>query len=373
MRIGFIEDTPLHGGTQIWVSEATHYFLEKGEAVTVLCPTNTWMLKQVEETAAEVFTYDWDGVVEEGEDSRKTWTEALANCDVALCTVHPPRDGFHCSVFAARCIDEGGLQTCLVPKTGTIVPEYKREYYDSGRDINYAVVAITGFTRDYLINEYEVPADKVTLVYQGTEISRFQPSKEGYAESLKHYSLPDNAFPVLGCVGSFEERKGLNVLIETVRRLADGPLPHVHAMLVGDGPDEAMLKQQVRELELEEHVSFFPFTRKPDIVFERLDITVLSSLYKEGLPNVLLESMAMSVPVVASRIAGVPEIVIDGETGYMVEPGDPVDLATGIEKLAADAEKCRRMGENGCALVTSSHDKHAQFDAFLEYFRQIAH
>ncbi len=372
MRIGFIEDTPLHGGTQIWVSEATRYFVDKGEAVTVLCPADTWMQKEIDGTGARVCTYDWDGVIEEGENSRKTWIDALADCDVALCTVHPPRNGFHCSVFAARCIDEGRLQTCLVPKTGTIVPEYKREFYQSGRDINYAVIAITGFTRDYLIADYGVPADKVALVYQGTEIGRFQPSAEGYAESLKRYPLPEDAFPVLGCIGSFEERKGLSVLIETVHRLTNGPLPQVHAMLVGDGPDEAMLKQQVKELALEEHVSFFPFTREPDIVFERLDITVLSSLYKEGLPNVLLESMAMSVPVVASRIAGVPEIVINAETGYMVEPGDVKDLATGIEKLAADADTCRRMGENGRALVTRSHDKHAQFEVFLEHFRQIA-
>ena len=373
MRIGFIEDTPLHGGTQIWVSEATRYFLGKGELVTVLCPVDTWMQKEIDGTGARLCTYDWNGVIEEGEDSRKIWIDALADCDVALCTVHPPRNGFHCSVFAARCINEGRLRTCLVPKTGTIVPEYQREFYASGRDINYAVIAITGFTRDYLIARYDVPADKVALVYQGTEIGRFQPSEEGRAESLKRYPLPDHAFPVLGCIGSFEERKGLSVLIETVRRLADGPLPQVHAMLVGDGPDEAKLKQQVSELALEGHVSFFPFTREPDVVFERLDITVLSSLYKEGLPNVLLESMAMSVPVVASRIAGVPEIVIEAETGYMAEPGDAEGLASGIEKLAADADTCRRMGKNGRALVTRSHDKHAQFDAFLEYFRQIAH
>ncbi len=87
----------------------------------------------------------------------------------------------------------------------------------------------------------------------------------------------------------------------------------------------------------------------------------------------LLESMAMSVPVVASRIAGEPEIVINAETGYMVEPGDVKDLATGIEKKAADADTCPRMGENGRALVTRSHDKHAQFEVFLEHFRQITH
>ncbi len=58
MQIGFIEDTPLHGGTQIWVTEAARYFLGKGEAVTVLCPADSWMQKQIDGTGAQVFTYE---------------------------------------------------------------------------------------------------------------------------------------------------------------------------------------------------------------------------------------------------------------------------------------------------------------------------
>ncbi len=77
------------------MTEAARYFLGKGEAVTVLCPADSWMQKQIDGTGAQVFTYDWDGVIEEGQDSRKTWTDALDNCDVALCTVQPPRNGFH--------------------------------------------------------------------------------------------------------------------------------------------------------------------------------------------------------------------------------------------------------------------------------------
>ena len=73
--------------------------------------------------------------------------------------------------------------------------------------------------------------------------------------------------------------------------------PNIHLILVGDGPDEGMLKGLVREKGLDDHISFFPFTQEPNYVFERLDITILPSLYKEGLPNVLLESMSMGVPV----------------------------------------------------------------------------
>ena len=252
------------------------------------------------------------------------------------------------------------------------VPEYLREFYVPGVDINWSVIAITGFTRDTLIDTYEVPADKVRLIYQGTEISRFSPSDAGRATAFESYRLPEGAGPVLGCIGSFEERKGQSVLFEAVKQLADGPLPNVHAMLVGDGPDEEMLEERVVAMGLGDHVTFFPFTREPDIVFERLDITVLSSLYKEGLPNVLLESMAMGVPVVASRMAGVPEIVIESETGYMAEPGDAAGLATGIEKLWSDPERLKRMGHNARRLVTENHDKDHQCQHFLAYFREVS-
>ena len=117
MRIGFIEDTHLHGGTQIWVTEAIRAFIERGLAVTLLAPSESWMVEQNRQTGARIATYDWEGVIEESAEDQEIWTEALRDCDIAICTVHPPREGFHCAVFAARCIREGSLKTHLIPKT----------------------------------------------------------------------------------------------------------------------------------------------------------------------------------------------------------------------------------------------------------------
>ncbi len=126
--------------------------------------------------------------------------------------------------------------------------------------------------------------------------------------------------------------KGILSCLKPLEELVKSSLPNAHLMMVGDGPDETMLKERVKTLGLERNISFFPFTDEPNYIFERLDMTVLPSLYKEGLPNVLLESMSMGVPVVSSNIGGVSEIVIDGETGYMVEPGDKSALANAINK-----------------------------------------
>lgn len=371
MHIGFIEDTHLHGGTQIWVTEAVRAFIARGQDVTLLAPTDSWVVKQCEGTGARIRTYDWDDVVHEKPAEQAIWTEALAPCDVAICTVHPPRDGFHCSVFAGKCIKEGDLSTHLIPKTGTIVPEYKREFYLPEPGINSSVIAIADFTRRYLLEAYELPADGVHLVYQGTDLQAFHATPEGRAEALKRYPLPENAAPVLGCVGSFEPRKGQSVLFDAVAALAAGPLPAVHLLLVGDGPDEGMLREKIKDLKLEDHITMFPFTREPIYVFERLDITVLASLYKEGLPNVLLESLAMNVPAVSTDLGGVKEAIVDGKTGYVVEPGDSAQLADAIQRLWSDQDAYHGMKQEIRAFVEERFDKQRQFDRFIEHFQQL--
>jgi glycosyltransferase involved in cell wall biosynthesis len=373
LNIGFIEDTHFHGGTQIWVTEAMAAFMEQGYDVTLLAPEGSWVVNQRADSGASIFTYDWDDVVQEAEEQAQIWTAALRQCDVVLCTVHPPREGFHCAVFAARCIKTAGLGTHLIPKTGTIVPEYERRFYRPDETINSTVIAIADFTRQYLIDTYEIPEASITLIYQGVDTERFRSTSEGVKEARRRYPLPEKAAPVLASVGSFEHRKGHPVLFEAVAQLAAGPLPEIHLMLVGDGPDEALLLKKREELELGNHITFFPFTPEPNFVFERIDITVLSSLYKEGLPNVLQESMAMNVPVVSSNIGGVPEIVFDAQTGYKAEPGSSDQLAAAILKLWSDKEAYQKMRVQARNLIAERFDKVKQFDRFLAYFQKIVH
>ena len=368
MRIGFIEDTHLRGGTQIWVTEANRFFLERGQETVILAPEGSFVAEECHKDGASAFTYDYETVVAMDAANQEIWTEALQACDVAICTVHPPRDSFHCSVFAGKCIKEAKLDTILIPKTGTIVPEYKREFYMPEESIRSTVITITDFTRQYLIDTYKIPAKMIELIYQGTEVKRFSPTAENKVEAYKRYPLPENAAPVLGNVGMFEERKGQSVLLEAVSTLVNGPLPDLHLILVGEGPDEEMLKIKIQDMGLASNVTFFPFTREPMFIFERIDILVLSSLFKEGLPNVLLEAMSMETPVVSSKMAGVPEIVKDGETGYMVEPGNAAQLADAIQKLWSDQVAFQDISQNGRKLMETHFDKEIQFQQFLDYF-----
>lgn len=371
MRVCFVEDTDLRGGTQIWVSEAVRDFLAAGVDVTLLTSETGFNARDGRATAARVVTYDRDAVTRRDAAARAIWTDALADADVAVCTVHPPRDGFHCSVFAASCIAGAKLDTMLIPKTGTIVPEYERRFYVPEEDIRHHVVAITGFTRDYLRNEYGVPRENVSLVYQGTDVRRFAPDPGREAEARRRYPVADGAGPVLGCLGSFEPRKGQTVLLDAIERLRTR-LPGVRLLMVGDGPDEEMLKARVVEKGLSDHVAFLPFTSEPEYVFPLLDALVLSSLTKEGLPNVLLEAMAAGVPVVSTRLAGTPEVVHDGRTGFLVEPGDAAALADAIVRLCEDRAVTERMAGEARALMTGKFDKRTQFRRFRQLFAELS-
>ncbi len=369
MRICFIEDTLLHGGTQIWVVEAVRHFLSKGDAVTVLSPSEGWVAKQCRTTNARVVEYDFDEVASQSRADRLNWIDAFQGCDVAVCTVHSPRDGFHPSVFAARCIQEGDLQTYLITKTGTIVPEYLREYYLPKGFSRVSVVAISDYTRRFLMDTYDIPQEKVTLIYQGIDLQRFTPTKDGKTVSRRRYPLPKQAEPVLGCIGSMEARKGHVYLLEAVAALAADQLPNIYLLLVGDGPEEHQIRKTVKDLELEKRVGFFPFTAEPELAFEQVDITVLPSVAKEGLPNVLQESMAMKVPVVASALGGVSDIVLDGKTGLLVKPGDVAELTSAIDTLWSNQIEYQMMGEDGRRLVESKFDRMFQFDKFRLHYQ----
>lgn len=362
MHICFIEDTLLHGGTQIWVVEAVRAFLARGVNVTLLAPAGSWVAEQCAGTGARIRTYDWGAVTAQDEPDRRTWGDALRDCDVALCTVHPPRAGFQCARFVARCIAEGSLSTCLVMKAGTVVPEYRREFYLPDGRVCGGVIAIAAFTRDYLVESLRIPPQRVTLIYQGVDLRRFRPAPALREQARRRYLLPAGNGPVLACVGSFEPRKGQTVLLEAV-----AALPGARLLLVGDGPDEARLRATVERLGLAERVRFFPFTAAPEMVFARADVTVLPSLYKEGLPNVLLESLALGVPVVATRLGGVPEVVLEGETGYTAEPEDAGQLADAIVRLWHDRAACARMGAQGRQLMEERFDRETQFGCFLAY------
>jgi glycosyltransferase involved in cell wall biosynthesis len=155
-----------------------------------------------------------------------------------------------------------------------------------------------------------------------------------------------------------------------VRALAVLGRRSCEAVIVGDGPDRAAVESEVRRLGLDSVVRLAGVRDDVPELLATADLFVLSSR-SEGLPLSILEAMAAGLPVVASSVGGVPEVVVDGETGYLVPPGDPRSLAGAIERLLDDSALRRRLGAAGRIRVAERFDLASAQRAHLDLYRTL--
>lgn len=161
-------------------------------------------------------------------------------------------------------------------------------------------------------------------------------------------------------VGRLDAVKGVPLLLEAFAAVRYRH-PEARLTIVGDGPDRARLEAQMCDLELTEVVCFAGYLDERAVarLLEEVDMLILPS-FAEGLPVVLMEAMASRIPVIASRVAGVPELVEDGVSGFLVPPSDLETLIERLDQLLADPGLCARMGAAGRLRVE------AEFDIALE-------
>jgi glycosyltransferase involved in cell wall biosynthesis len=178
---------------------------------------------------------------------------------------------------------------------------------------------------------------------------------------------PDSGRPRLVAVGRLQAPKDAVTLIRALAALRGRPF---EAVLVGDGPDRPTVEEEVRRLGLESTVELLGERDDVPELLRTADIFVLSSR-SEGLPLSILEAMAARLPVVASNVGGVSEVVVDGDTGLLVPPGDPQSLAAAIERLLEDPVLCRRLGEAGRIRVVEHFDLAAVHQAHLDLYRRV--
>ncbi len=214
-------------------------------------------------------------------------------------------------------------------------------------------IAISEWVRRFSIAVEGAPPERISTVYYGLDPAALAPRLGASAgddlrpAQFRAMLCLDSDTPLVGTVCRLAPQKGVAHALRAFSQVANRH-PAAHFIVAGDGPLRAELMRLTESLGLGARVHFLGWRDDPHNVIAALDV-LMGPSYWEGFGLVLLEAMALGVPVIASRVSAIPEVVVDGETGILAAPGDEDTLSSALSLLLGDPDLAQAMGAAGRA------------------------
>ncbi len=197
---------------------------------------------------------------------------------------------------------------------------------------------------------FRLGPDRVSTLPTGIDLVKFAPSGD---RAMLVPGERQGLVPLVGMVSVIRLAKGHETLLAAAHRLRREGFK-ARYVIVGDGPYGESVRAKVRELDLEDCVTFTGHREDVPSVLRALAVLVIPSIH-EGIPQTAMQALATKTPVVASNVGGIPSVIRDRVTGRLVPPGDPGALARAIKETLQDVDSTRLMSEAGRALVEREH------------------
>jgi len=241
--------------------------------------------------------------------------------------------------FAGTPVRISGVRVCEVRRRHLLLDRWTQGLVHAETCVSENVLR---FTRD----QARITESKLVAIPNGVLLPAPDPETRGHVRAAERVP-PD--VPVLLCLGRLDPQKAPLDLVAAA--VALGPRPF-RLWLAGGGPEEAAVRAAIARAGVGERVRLLGVREDVGDLLSAADVLALSSRW-EGLPNAVLEAMAAGLPVVATNVGGTPELVVEGETGYLVPPADPGAMAERLSRLLDDAGLRRRMGAAARARVAA--------------------
>ena len=203
------------------------------------------------------------------------------------------------------------------------------------------ITAVSEAVRKFAHEQIGIDGQKLVTIYNGVDLSDYQANIN--AEKVRSSLGIDSSSIVIGTISRLEKVKGIPYLLQAFAQILL-IYPSSFMLIVGNGAERKALEALAQNLGISSRVIFTGDRSDIPALLAIMDIFVLASLF-EGLPNAVLEAMAMGKPVVATTVGGTPEVVKDGVTGLLVPPRDPDALAQAINALLSDQDRSQAMGK----------------------------
>lgn len=229
-----------------------------------------------------------------------------------------------------------------------------------------AYVAVTPTLARLAVDRAECDPTKLRVVPNGIDTNHFAPDAEARARVRAELGIPENAW-VVGTVGRLSPEKNQGLLIDAMAPMLD---PRRHLVIVGDGPEQEKLAARARATLRPERIHFTGARQDVAALLASFDAFALTS-DSEGLPLVLLEAMAVGVPVVATAVGGVPDLVEHGKTGSLVAPGDGTALLTELVRLSTRPQSALETAGVARRLVLERHSTEHMARAYENLYLRV--
>ena len=239
-----------------------------------------------------------------------------------------------------------------------------------GRITHHQIALTPEEGNDYLSLGVSKP-NNTSVIHSGVDVHQFSKGAKQRSKKRKELGIPPDCL-VVGYVGWLIPIKGVTYLINAMARVVEQH-PESILVLVGKGDDkgeeEIKLKEQVKRAGLVDKVLFLGWRPDVEEIMGCFDIFVLPSL-NEGMGRVLVEAMAAGLPIVASRVGGIPDLVKDGHNGLLVPPADAIALEKAISSLIEDKEKRKKMGQVGTKMCRE-YSSEAMVEQVDDLYREL--
>jgi glycosyltransferase involved in cell wall biosynthesis len=340
------------GGAEVHVMALCRRLAERGHDVTLVCPRGRLLTEELPRSCANLWTPRTTGKV-----------DPLTLMRLAARLRRDRADILHTHLSTASLIGSIAARLARVPAVATVHGLNSRTCFMHA----HRIIAVSHAVRRHLLAQ-GLPESRIKVIYNGIDFGRYQRGPD--IAKLRAQLGAARGDMLIGAVGRLGPEKGHAHLIEAVALLIQRESLPVRLLLVGDGRSRQTLEQLARQRGIADRVTFAGFQTDVMPYEAVLDIFCLPSL-KEGLSLSALEAMALGKPVVASRVGGTPEVVAEGQTGLLVEPGNPWALAQALAALLRDPVRAQAMGEAGRARVARWFDLDRMVDEIEALYYEL--
>lgn len=368
---------PAEGGMKGHLLTLTAGLKKSGYEIEVACPEDSSLAREIKAQGLVVHDINLVGPLSPVWDYRciVQLHKILQRGRYDIIHFHGAKAGLvgRIAALAARC-----PRTVLTAHNFIIyeeVPLAKKILFRCGEKllsrVTTRIITVSEALKADLINNYRINSELITPVYNGIDTAKYTGHRDRPA--IKNEWGISQAKYVLGTAARMAPQKGLHYLLEAValiNKLDPGRAGEIACVVAGDGPLRAELEKLAGQLGLADQVIFPGFIDDMPGFLYCLDVFIIPSI-AEGLSITTIEAMAAGLPVVASRVGGLPELVSEGVTGYLVEPRNPLELAQAILKILGQPELAKGMGEKAREMAWRRFSTEAMINETCQVYDQV--